>query len=276
MPVDALDQGIIQVLIQYAIRAGIAILVVLLGRYLAHRLRDALIKLLDKPEVDKALGPAAERIIRQLVYFGVLFLTIIAALIVLGVPATAVLSVSGTIVILMGIALRESLSNFVATMTIIFFGTYHLGEDIESQGKTGTVQEIQVFNTVMLTGDKALITMPNGEILKGVTNLSRLGIRRADVEFLVEYGQDMGRIERIVLDALAAEPRVVGEPATYVAVTQLGVNGATMQARPIVRYVDYDRFMLDARGLLKNALEAEGVRLATPHQSIQLHNIQNG
>ena len=119
--------------------------------------------------------------------------------------------------------------------------------------------------------------MPNGEILKnGVTNLSRLGIRRADVEFLVEYGQDMARIERIVLEALAHEPRVVGEPATYVSVNQLGVNGVTMKARPIVRYVDYDRFMLDARGLLKNALEAEGVRLATPHQSIQLHNIQNG
>jgi small conductance mechanosensitive channel len=119
--------------------------------------------------------------------------------------------------------------------------------------------------------------MPNGEILNsGVTNLSRLGIRRADVEFLVEYGQDMARIERIVLEALAREPRVLTEPAPYVSITQLGASGLTMQARPVVRYVEYDRFMLDARGLIKNALEAEGINLATPHQSIHLVNDQSG
>lgn len=273
MTIDALDQRILQTLLEFAIRVAIAVLIVLIGRILARRIRNAIVELFSRPEVDKALSSSVERVIKQLVYFGVIFISIIVALIVLGVPATAVLSISGTIIILLGIALRESLSNLVATLTVIFYSTYRIGEDIDTKGKTGTVQEIQLFNTVLLTGDKALITMPNGEILNsGVTNLSRLGIRRADVEFLVEYGQDMARIERIVLDALAREPRVVGEPATYVAVTQLGASGVTMQARPIVRYVDYDRFMLDARGLIKVALEAEGIHLATPHQSIVLEN----
>lgn len=275
MTIDLFEKGIIQTLIQYAIRVGLALLVILIGRYLAHKVRGAVVKLLSRPEIEKALGPAAQRIIRQLAYFGVLFFTVIAALIVVGVPAAVVLSISGTVIILLGIALRESLSNFVATITIIFFGTYHLGEDIETHGKSGAVQEIQVFNTVLLTGDKTLITLPNGEILKsGVTNLSRLGIRRADVEFLVEYGQDMARIERIALDTLAREPRALADPPPYVAVNQLGLNGVTMQARAVVRYADYDRFMRDARRLIKNALEAEGIHLATPHQSIQVRNDQ--
>jgi small conductance mechanosensitive channel len=154
MTIEALEQGLLQILVEYGIRAAIAILVILLGRYLAQRFRDAVIKLLHRPEVDKALGPGVERIIRQAVYFGVLLLSVIVALIALGVPAAAVLSISGTVIILLGIALRESLSNLVATVTIIFFGTYHLGEDIETKGKTGTVREIQPFNTVLLMGDK--------------------------------------------------------------------------------------------------------------------------
>lgn len=266
-----LEQGILQTVVEFGIRVGLAILVFLLGRFLAEKSRDVAARVMHRPEVDRAMGPAAERFIRQLAYFGILLLSFLVALVVLGVPVTAVLSISSAVIILLGIALRESLSNLVATLTIIFYATYHLGEDIDVGGKTGTVREIQLFSTVLLMGDKGLLTLPNGEILgKGVTNLSRLGIRRADVEFLVEYGQDMARVERIALDALAAEPRVLKDPPPYVSVTQLGVNGVTMQARPVVRYPDYDRFMLDMRGILKNALEAEGIRLATPHQSVYL------
>lgn len=272
-----LEPGILQTAIEFAIRIALAVLVFLLGRFLAGKSRSVAARVMHRPEIDRALGPAAERFIRQLAYFGLLILSFLAALVVLGVPITAVLSISSAVIIMLGIALRESLSNLVATLTIIFYATYHLGEDIEIGDKTGTVREIQLFSTVLLMGNKGLLTLPNGDILgKGVTNLSRLGIRRADVEFLVEYGQDMARIERIVLDALSREPRVLADPAPYVSVTQLGVDGVTMQARPIVHYPDYDRFMLDMRGILKNALEAEGITLAMPHQSIYLPHTAEG
>ena len=267
----ALEQGILQTAIEFAIRVGLALLVFLLGRYVADKSRDVAARVMHRPEIDHALGPAAERVIRQLSYFGILLLSFLAALVVLGVPVTAVLSVSGAVIILLGIALRESLGNLVATLIIVFYATYHLGEDIDVGGKVGTVREIQLFNTVLVMGDKGLLVLPNGEILaKGLINLSRLGIRRADVEFLVEYGQDMARIEQIVLAALEREPRVLSDPPPYVSVTQLGVNGVTMQARPVVHYPEYDRFMLDMRGILKNALEAEGLTLAVPHQSVTL------
>jgi small conductance mechanosensitive channel len=257
--------------IEFAIRAGLAVLVFLIGRWLARKVRDTAGKLLHRPEIDQALGPTVERFIRQVVYFSVLLLTILVALVVLGVPLAAVLTVSGAAIILVGIALRESLSNLVATLIIIFYGTYQLDEDIEVGAKIGAVREIQLFNTVLLLGDKGLLTLPNREILdKGVTNLSRLGIRRADVEFLVAYGQDMAQIERIVLDTLVGESRVLADPPPYVSVTQLGVSGVTVQARSVVRYSDYDGFMLDTRRTLKTALEAEGIRLASPRQSVQM------
>jgi small conductance mechanosensitive channel len=266
-----LDADILQTIIEYAIRAGLAILVFLIGRWLAQKARDVAVRLLHRPEIDEALGPAAERLIRQLAYFSVLFLTFIIALVALGVPLAAILSISGAAIILLGIALRESLSNLVATLIIIFYGTYRLGEDIDVGSKTGTVQEIQFFSTVLLLGDKGLLTLSNAEILqKGVINLSRLGIRRADVEFLVEYGQDMARIERTVLDALTADSRVLADSPPSVYITQLGVSGVTLQARSVVRYPEYDRFILDMRGVLKNTLEAEGIRLATPRQTVYL------
>lgn len=266
-----LEQGILQTVIELVFRIGLAVLVFLLGRFLADQSRDVAARVMHHPEIDHALGPSAERFIRQIAYFGILLLSFLTALVVLGVPITAVLSISGAVIIMLGIALRESLSNLVATLTIIFYGTYRLGEDIDVGGKVGTVKEIQLFHTLLLMGDKGMLTLANNDILgKGLINLSRSGMRRADVEFLVEYGQDMARIEQIVLDALSQEPRVLEDPPPYVSVTHLGVNGVTMQARPVVRYVDYDRFMLDMRGILKVALEAEGITMATPHQSVYL------
>ncbi|HMT20569.1 MAG TPA: mechanosensitive ion channel, partial [Promineifilum sp.] len=230
------EQDILQTVVEFVIRIGLAVLVFLLGRYLADKSRDVAAGVMRHPEIDQALGPAAERFIRQVAYFGILLLSFLVALVVLGVPVAAVVSISGAVIIMLGIALRESLANLVATLTIIFYATYRLGEDIDVGGKVGTVREIQLFSTLLLMGDKGLLTLPNGEILdKGVINLSRLGIRRADVEFLVEYGQDMAHVERIVLDALRREPRVLETPPPYVSVTQLGVNGVTMQARSVAQ-----------------------------------------
>jgi small conductance mechanosensitive channel len=266
-----LGADLLATIITFLVRTGLALLILLFGRFLAGKVRQAIERLLDQSQVNEALGPSAERIIRQVAYFGVLAAAVLLALVALGVSTTAIISVGSATIILLGIALRESLSNLVATLIIAFYGTYRAGEDIETMGKIGTVYEMQLFGTVLQTGDKTLITLSNGEILKdGVTNLSRLGVRRTDIEFLVEYGQDMARAEQIILDSLRKDPRAMEDPSPYVAVTKLDVNGVTMQARSLVNSTDYDRFMLDHRGRLSAELEAGGIRLAVPRQEIYL------
>lgn len=268
-----LNDSLLANLTEYGIRLVIAVGILVIGRYLAHKARDAAQRLIDRPEIDEALAPPVERVFRQLAYVGVLVAAIILALIVLGVSSAAIVSAVSALVILIGIALREMLANLAATLLIAINGTYHSGDEIATMGTEGTVREVGLFNTVVQTGDKRLFTLANGEILKhGVANLSRLGVRRADLEIVIGYDQDIDHAREIITVALNNDPRTLKDPPPSLVVTGLSTSGVSIQARSIVQYADYDRYLFDMRATLKETLEGEGYRLSMPHQLVILRD----
>lgn len=268
-----LNDSLLANLTEYGIRLVIAVGILVIGRYLAHKARDAAQRLIDRPEIDEALAPPVERVFRQLAYVGVLVAAIILALIVLGVSSAAIVSAVSALVILIGIALREMLANLAATLLIAINGTYHSGDEIATMGTEGTVREVGLFNTVVQTGDKRLFTLANGEILKhGVANLSRLGVRRADLEIVIGYDQDIDHAREIITVALNNDPRTLKDPPPSLVVTGLSTSGVSIQARTIVQFSDYDRYLFDMRATLKETLEGEGYRLSMPHQLVILRD----
>ena len=110
-------------------------------------------------------------------------------------PAGAILSVSSVALVILTVALRESLSNFAAAVIFLIYQPFYLGEEIETMGHRGIVKEIQLFNTVVRQSDRSLAVLPNGDIQKsGLTNYSRLGINRVDLSFtLQEYRDDVDK-----------------------------------------------------------------------------------
>ena len=144
-------------LIQFGLKVGAAIFVFLFGSWLARRARGTLTVTLART----TLAPSMARLLLLAAYYGILLVAAIVALAIVGFPIQVLLSASLIIVVILGIALQQSISNLAATIVFMLFQPFRLGELIEGNGVMGTVKEIQLFATVLVTGDNKEITIPS-------------------------------------------------------------------------------------------------------------------
>jgi len=226
MSLDQLD------LLQIALRVVAAIVVFIIGRWLASRARTALRTTLSKT----AVAPSMTRLLLLLVYYGILLITLISSLALIGFPITALLTASLIFVVILGIALQQSIANLAATIVFMLFQPFKLGELIKANNVLGTVKEIQFFSTVLVTGDNLEVTIPNAKI-QGDTlwNYTRLGMLRIDFVFNVSYHTDIEQVKRVLLELLTSDPRVLTDPAPFIFVQTLGDDGMQIAARPWVK-----------------------------------------
>jgi small conductance mechanosensitive channel len=167
-------------LLQIALKVGAAILVFLFGRWLARRVRRMLTVTLAKT----TLSPSMARLLLLAAYYGILLVAAILALALIGFPIEVLLTASLIIVVILGIALQQSISNLAATIVFMLFQPFRLGELIDANGVLGAVKEIQLFSTVLVTGDNKEITVPNAKVQgNNLVNYTRLGRLRVDFVF---------------------------------------------------------------------------------------------
>ncbi len=261
MSLDNLD------LVQIALRVAAAIAVFLVGRWLAGRARTALRTALSKT----ALAPSMTRLLLLLVFYGILLITVILALALIGFPITALLTASLIIVVVLGIALQQSIANLAATIIFMLFQPFKLGELIKANNVLGTVKEIQFFSTVLVTGDNMEVTIPNSKI-QGDTllNYTRLGKLRIDFVFNVSYHSDLEKVKGVLYDLLTADSRVLADPAPLVFVLALGDNGIQMAVRPWVNSADYWSLQWDLPERVMLRFNAEGITIPLPQRDIHL------
>jgi small conductance mechanosensitive channel len=270
-----METTILEFLTHYGLRILAAVAVLLLGRFLAGRLRKLTKEVLDRPDIDKALSESMESILIRLVFYGTLVLAGIVALAILGVPVTAILSVSSALLVVLAVALRESLANFAATIIFMIYQPFRVGEEIESLGRRGIVREIQLFSTVLRQPDRSLAVLPNGDLQKdGLINYTRLGISRVDLAFTLKYEADVEKARSIIMEIMTGDERVLAEPPPVVVVMNMGENGLEMQARPFVRYEDYDPVQFGFRQRITEHLNAAGITPAVSQQDIQLKSLE--
>jgi small conductance mechanosensitive channel len=262
MSLDQLD------LLQFALRVGAAILVFIFGRWLAQRARTALRTALSKT----ALAPSMTRLLLLLAYYGILLLTLITALALIGFPITALLTASLIIVVILGIALQQSIANLAATIIFMLFQPFKLGELIKANNVLGTVKEIQFFSTVLVTGDNMEVTIPNSKI-QGDTllNYTRLGKLRVDFVFGVSYQADLEKVKRVLYELVTSDPRVLADPAPLIFVQELGDNSVQVAARPWVKSEDYWKLQWDLPERVKLRFDAEGIGIPYPQRDVHLY-----
>lgn len=266
-----MNNHLLESLAMFALRAGMAVLILIIGRFLAGRARAFVKEILARPQVDAALSESMEGILVRLAYFGTMLAALIIALAVVGVPAAAIVSVTSAVLVVLAIALRESLANFAATVLFMIYQPFSIGEEIETLGRRGTVREMQLFNTVIMQSDRSLATLPNGEIQQdGVVNYTRLGISRLNIAFTLKYETDIDRASEIVMHIMTSDERVLKQPPPAVVALSLGENGLEMQARPFVSYADYDPVQFSFLQQITERLGAEGIELAVAQREVRL------
>jgi small conductance mechanosensitive channel len=240
------------------LRVGVAILIVLAGRWLARRSRIWLAQATKRA----TLMPSMESLFLSVAYYSVWILTIMAALIVLGVPATAVVAVVGVALVLLGVALQQSLRDLAASVNFVLFKPFVVGDLIETKGITGTVEEIQLFTTVLVRWSNKVIILPNAEIQQnGIINYTKKGILRTELDIRISYDDDVAHARRLIEELLAVDPRVLPEPPCQVLVTDLGNTGVNLSVRAAVASADYWSLQNDLREQIKRRFDEEGITI---------------
>jgi len=254
-------------LIQFALKVGAAILVFLFGRWLARRARATLRETLAKTK----LAPSMTRLLLLAAYYGILLVAGISALAIVGFPIEALLTASLIIVVVLGIALQQSISNLAATIIFMLFQPFRLGELIDANGVLGTVREIQFFSTVLVTGDNKEITIPNSQIQgNNLVNYTRQGRLRVDFVFGVSYADDLRKVKVVLHEILVADARVLAEPAPVIFVQSLDDSGVSIAARPWVKPEDYWTLQWDIPERVKLRFDAEGITIPFPQRDVHL------
>jgi small conductance mechanosensitive channel len=246
-----------------------AVLIFFIGRWLAKLLTLLVSKAMEKAHVD----PTLRSFIKNLLYTALLLMVIIAALTkILGDDASKqFVAVIGAAGLAVGFALQGSLSNFAAGIMLIIFKPFCVGDFVEIAGTTGTVQEIQIFTTILNSPDNIRIIVPNSQITGGnIRNFTANGTRRVDLTIGVSYGDDLKLARRIIEQVLAQERRLLPEPAPTVAVWQLGDSSVNFVVRPWVRASDYWGVYFDLTEKIKVALEEGGCTIPFPQRDIHI------
>ncbi|WP_337941637.1 mechanosensitive ion channel domain-containing protein [Parabacteroides sp.] len=242
-----------------------AILVFIVGRFVIQMINKLVRRILTKRDFD----PSVKTFVGSLVNVTLMILLIISVVGALGVQTTSFAALLASAGVAVGMALSGNLSNFAGGLIILLFKPYKVGDYIESQGVGGTVREIQIFHTILLTADNKNIYIPNGSLSSGVvTNIGREPTRRVEWTFGVDYGSDYEHVKRVIESVLAQDARILNEPAPFIALSALADSSVNVVVRAWVKSPDYWGVYFDTNKAIYATFNAQGIGFPFPQLTV--------
>ena len=264
------DANIVDMLIGFAINLVIALAIFIVGRWIARIVQNTLEKILRTRGVDDVLVDFLGTIAAALV----IIIAVVAAFDTLGIPATSFLAIIGAAGLAIGLALKDSLSNFASGVMLVLFRPFTKGDFIDAGGVTGTVDEVRLVSTTLVTPDNKLITVPNALMYTStITNYSAHDTRRLDMVIGVGYDDDLKLVASVLERICAEHPQVLEKPATGVFVSNLGDSSVDFGVRPWVKTEDYWGVRAQLLETAKVELEAAGCNIPYPQTDVHLHQV---
>ncbi len=264
------DANLVDILVNGAINLVIAIIIFVVGKWLAKRVQNTIKKLLRKRGVDHVLVDFLGTIVFALI----LIVAVVAAFDQLGIPATSFVAIIGAAGLAVGLALKDSLSNFASGVMLVLFRPFTKGDFIEAGGVTGTVQEIHLVSTIMTTPDNKLITVPNALMYNStITNFSAKDTRRVDMVIGVGYDDDLKVAADVLKKVCDNNPLILKDPATKIFINNLGDSSVDFVVRPWVNAADYWTVLAEVLETAKLELEAAGCNIPYPQTDVHLHQV---
>lgn len=242
-----------------------AILVFIVGRFVIQMINKLVRRILTKRDFD----PSVKTFVGSLVNVTLMILLIISVVGALGVQTTSFAALLASAGVAVGMALSGNLSNFAGGLIILLFKPYKVGDYIESQGVGGTVREIQIFHTILLTADNKNIYIPNGSLSSGVvTNIGREPTRRVEWTFGVDYGSDYEHVKSVIESVLAQDTRILNEPAPFIALSALADSSVNVVVRAWVKSPDYWGVYFDTNKAIYATFNAQGIGFPFPQLTV--------
>jgi len=200
-----------------------------------------------------------------------LLFVIIAALSQLGIDTTSLVALLGAAGLAIGLSLQSSLANFAAGVMIIVFRPFTKGHFVEIAGTSGTVDSISIFTTTLTSPDNKEVIVPNGSVMSSnITNYSARDTRRVDMVFGISYDDDLKKAKQILEEIMAADGRVLSDPAPTVALSELADSSVNFVVRPWVNAPDYWSVLFDTNEAVKLRFDAEGISIPYPQMDVHV------
>lgn len=259
-----LDQNLIGLLTTYGVRAVGVVVLLIAAWIIAAWVKRGVLKAATTGRLDGTLAKFFANIARYLV----LIAAVLTALSVFGVETTSFAAVLGAGGLAVGLALQGSLSNFAAGVMLLAFRPFKAGDVVNVAGNVGTVDEIELFTTKLITPDNRLLIIPNGSIWTGtIENLTALDTRRVDVAVGVEYGADHEKV-RATLEKAAASLGLSTDPGFAVVMTGLGASSVDWVVRLWAPTPDYWTVKEKLTDAVKRHLDEAGIGIPFPQMDV--------
>lgn len=262
-------EQIIDRLVNWSIEVGkdilAAVLIYIIGRFVIKQISRLLAKILEK----RKLEISVQTFLRSLVSLLLNLVLAFAIISKLGVETTSLAALLASAGVAVGMALSGNLSNFAGGLIILIFKPYKVGDYIETNDASGTVKEIQIFHTILTTLDNKIIYVPNGTLSSdAVTNYSRQVTRRAEWVFGVEYGEDYERVKAVLERIIAADNRILKDPAPFIGLGALSASSVDIKVRVWTKSSDYWDVYFDMNRIVYATFNKEGIGFPFPQLTV--------
>ena len=257
---------------EYGLKIVAALLIFIIGKWVVKKLTAVTKAVMEKANVDKTLVEFAE----SLVYFILLMVVILASLNTLGINTTSFVAIFGAAGLAIGLALQGSLANVGAAVLIIIFRPFKVGDFVEAGGATGTVEDVNLFSTIIAPLDNRTIIVPNAAIVGGnIVNYSMKPQRRVDHVFGIGYDDDLKLAKEVLMEIMTTDTRILQDPAPFVAVSELGDNSVNFITRAWVETADYWDVYFEMIEKVKLTFDEKGISFPYPQMDVHLDKEEN-
>ncbi len=269
LSLDTLTTKLIDLSVSLGSKLVIALIVFFIGRWLIKKINRLVVRIMEKRQVEASLFSFT----RSLVSITLNFIFVIVLIGILGIETSSFIALFASAGVAVGMALSGTLQNFAGGVMILLFKPFKVGDFIEAQGQSGTVKEIQIFNTIMTTADNKVIIIPNGGLSTGIMkNYSKEATRRVDWEFGISYGESYDKAREIIVRLLENDNRVLKDPAYFIALTSLGESSVNIVVRAWVNASDYWGVFFDMNEKVYKTFAEEKLNIPFPQMDVHLYN----
>ena len=241
-----------------------------IGRWLSRRLVKLVKVVMERREV----APSVRTFVASLLDVVSLIIILIMIISILGIDTSSFIALFASAGVAIGMALSGTLQNFAGGVIILLFRPFKVGDFIEAQGVAGTVKEIQIFNTLVATGDNKVILLPNGPVSTGIiNNYSREDVRRVDMVFSISYGDDFEKAKAVLLRLIAEDERILDTPAApAINLLELAASSIDISVKIWCKQNDYWNVKFDMNKRVYETFPKEGLNF--PYQTFTV-NVTN-
>ena len=260
------SQTWIPMIMEYGSRVLLAVVTLAIGWWLINKLTHKMGRLLAMRNADLAL----QSFVTSIVNIVLKIMLVISVASMIGVETTSFVAAIAAAGFAIGMALQGSLTNFAGGVLILLFRPFRIGDWIEAQGTSGTVDSIQIFHTVLRTGDNKTVIVPNGILSNGIiTNTNRQPTRKVVFDVGVDYKAYLQKAHEVLLE-LVKDPRVLADPAAVAVVSTLGDSSITVSLRCWTKTADYWDVMFMLNELARDRLKGAGIDIPFPQRVIRV------